>query len=47
MKVYLQYAPLWKLLDPDTSRKIRLTNYERLFDQARHSVRAWEAQNLK
>jgi hypothetical protein len=44
-KVYHQYEPLWKVLDPETSRKVRLANYERLFDQARRSVRAWEAQN--
>jgi hypothetical protein len=46
-KVYAQYAPLWKLLDPEASKKIRLTNYERIFDQARRNVRTWEAQNVK
>jgi predicted TIM-barrel fold metal-dependent hydrolase len=46
IKVYRQYEPLWKVLDPETSRKVRLANYERLFDQARRSVRAWEAQNV-
>jgi predicted TIM-barrel fold metal-dependent hydrolase len=46
-KIYAQYGPLWKLLDAETSRKIRLTNYERIFDQARRSVRAWEAQHVK
>jgi hypothetical protein len=46
-KVYYQYGPLWKLLDPETSKKVRLTNYERVFDQARRSVRAWEAQHVK
>ena len=30
-------------LDPDASRKVRLGNYERLFDAARERVRAWEA----
>jgi hypothetical protein len=45
MMTYDQYGPLWKLLSPETSRKIRLTNYERLFDQARLKVRAWEAQH--
>ena len=45
-KVYYQYEPLWKLLDPETSRKVRLTNYERIFDQARRKVRAWEAQHI-
>ena len=43
-KVYSQYGPLWKLLDPETSRKVRLMNYERIFDEARRRVRAWEAQ---
>ncbi len=47
LQVYEQYGPLWKLLDPEASRKVRLTNYERLFDQARRNVRAWEAQHVK
>lgn len=46
-KIYYQYQPLWNLLDPETSRKVRLTNYERLFDQARRSVRTWEGQHEK
>jgi Amidohydrolase len=46
-KLYYQYGPLWKLLDPEASRKVRLTNYERLFDRARRNVRAWEAQHVK
>jgi hypothetical protein len=41
-KVYDQYAPLWKLLDAETSRKVRLDNYARLFDEARIKVRLWE-----
>jgi hypothetical protein len=45
-RVYTQYAPLWKSLDPGASKKIRLTNYARLFDQARRSVRAWEAHHV-
>jgi hypothetical protein len=45
-KVYAQYGPLWKMLDSETSRKIRLTNYERIFDEARRKVRAWEAQHI-
>jgi hypothetical protein len=45
-KVYAQYAPLWKLLDPETSRQVRLANYERIFDRARRLVRAWEAENV-
>jgi hypothetical protein len=42
LKVYYQYDPLWKLLTPETVQKVRKGNYERLFDQARLKVRAWE-----
>jgi hypothetical protein len=42
-RVYEQYRPLWNVLDPETSRKVRLTNYERIFDAARGKVRSWEA----
>jgi predicted TIM-barrel fold metal-dependent hydrolase len=45
-RVYSRYEPLWRLLDPETSRKVRLTNYERIFDQARRNVRSWEAQHV-
>ena len=41
-RVYDQYDPLWALLDAETSRKIRLANYERIFDEARQKVRNWE-----
>ncbi len=44
-KIYYQYQPLWSLLDPETNRKVRLTNYERIFDRARRNVRDWEAQH--
>jgi hypothetical protein len=43
LRVYNQYEPLWKLLNSDASEKVRKGNYERLFDEARHRVRAWEA----
>ena len=42
LKVYHQYAPLWSLLDKKTSEKVRKGNYVRIFDEARHKVRAWE-----
>jgi amidohydrolase family protein len=42
MRVFNQYEPLWKLLSPDASRKVRLGNYERIFDTARRKVRIWE-----
>jgi len=40
--VFGSYKPLWALLTPDASAKIRKGNYERLFDAARTKVRAWE-----
>lgn len=43
LKVFYQYEPLWKSLDAETSRKVRLQNYERLFDEARRKVRSWES----
>jgi predicted TIM-barrel fold metal-dependent hydrolase len=43
LKIFNMYEPLWKALTPETSRKVRLANYERLFDQARRQVRAWES----
>jgi predicted TIM-barrel fold metal-dependent hydrolase len=41
-KVFYQYGPLWDLLDKQTSEKVRKGNYERIFDEARVRVRAWE-----
>ena len=46
LKIYSTYAPLWKLLTPDASEKVRKGNYARLFDEARRRVRAWERANL-
>ena len=47
LKTYYLYEPLWKLLDKSTSEKVRKGNYERIFDEARRKVRAWEkAQGL-
>ena len=46
LRVYYQYGPLWKLLDARASEKVRKGNYERLFDEARAKVRAWERANL-
>jgi hypothetical protein len=34
-------------LTPEASVKIRKGNYERIFDAARVSVRAWENANVK
>jgi predicted TIM-barrel fold metal-dependent hydrolase len=43
LKVYYQYEPLWHLLDKEASEKVRKSNYEHIFDEARKKVRAWEA----
>ena len=40
--VYNMYKPLWSQLTPETSAKVRMGNYVRLFDAARLKVRAWE-----
>jgi len=47
MKVYDMYAPLFAALTPEASRKLRLGNYERLFDAAKLRVRAWEKLNVQ
>ena len=47
LKVYYQYSPLWSMLTAETSAKVRKGNYERIFDNARQKVRAWEAANPK
>jgi len=47
LKVYDLYAPLFAKLTPEASEKLRKGNYERLFDEARRRVRAWEKANPK
>ena len=42
-RVFDLWAPIWKQLTPEASRKVRTGNYERVFDEARRRVRAWEA----
>lgn len=42
-RTYRLYDPLWPLLTKDASLKIRKGNYERVFDEAKTRVRAWEA----
>jgi hypothetical protein len=44
--VFDMWAPVWRLLTPEASRKVRTGNYERLFDEGRRRVRAWEKANL-
>jgi predicted TIM-barrel fold metal-dependent hydrolase len=47
LKVYYQYEPLWKLLTAEASEKVRIGNYERIFDEARRKVRSWEKAHVK
>ena len=47
LSVYRMYEPLWKALSPETSAKVRMGNYRRMFDAARTRVRAWEKANGK
>ncbi len=45
--VYDMWGPVWKGLTADASLKVRKGNYERIFDQARTNVRAWERAHVK
>jgi hypothetical protein len=40
--VFELYAPFWNLLTPEAGRLVRRGNYERIFDEGRRRVRAWE-----
>jgi len=42
LRVYNQYKPLWNLLDATAREKVCKGNYERIFNEARRKVRAWE-----
>jgi len=44
--VFDMWAPVWRLLTPDTSFKVRKGNYERIFDEGRRKVREWEKANV-
>ena len=44
--VFDLWAPIWKRLTPEASQKVRKGNYERLFDEGRKRVRAWEKANV-
>ena len=43
--VFDMWAPVWRQLTPEASLKVRKGNYERLFDEGRRRVRAWEKAN--
>ena len=40
--VFDLWAPVWKRLTPEASHQVRKGNYERIFDEGRRKVRAWE-----
>ena len=44
--VYRMYEPLWQALTPEARELVLKGNYERVFDRAAASVRAWEAANV-
>jgi hypothetical protein len=41
------WAPIWRLLTAEASHKVRKGNYERIFDEGRRRVRAWEKANVQ
>lgn len=46
MRVYHLYDSLWNLLTAEQKYAVTKGNYERLFDQARVKVRAWEKAHI-
>jgi len=45
--VFDMWAPVWKQLTAAASLKVRRGNYERIFDEGRRRVRAWEKTNVQ
>jgi hypothetical protein len=45
--VFDMWAPVWSQLTPDASLKVRKGNYQRIFDEGRRRVRAWEKANVR
>ncbi|HEX6975938.1 MAG TPA: amidohydrolase family protein [Vicinamibacterales bacterium] len=43
--VFDMWAPVWRQLTPEASLKVRKGNYERIFDEGRRRVRAWEKEH--
>jgi hypothetical protein len=41
-KMFETWEPVWRMVMPEASHKIRVGNYERLFDEGRRRVREWE-----
>jgi predicted TIM-barrel fold metal-dependent hydrolase len=46
-KVFDMWAPVWRRVTPETREKVCKGNYERIFDEGRRRVRAWEKANVK
>jgi len=47
LHIFNMWDPIWARMSPDAIRKVRMGNYERIFDAARVRVRAWEKANVK
>ena len=47
LRVFHLWDPIWAQLTPEASLKIRIGNYQRIFDAARIRVRAWEQANVR
>ncbi len=47
LTTYRIYEPLLAKLTPEAKQQLLKGNYERIFDEARRRVRAWEAENIK
>lgn len=47
LRIFEQYEPLWKALPAAARAKLQIENYERLFNEGRRRVRAWEAANVR
>jgi amidohydrolase family protein len=45
--VFDMWKPVWSRLTADASQKVRIGNYQRIFDEGRRRVRAWEKANTK
>jgi Amidohydrolase len=45
--VFDLWAPVWRQLTADASLKVRKGNYERIFDEGRRRVRAWEKTHVQ
>ncbi len=44
--VFEKWAPVWRQLTPEASLKVRKGNYQRIFDDGRRKVRAWEKAHI-